>query len=590
MDLNRQLNDIMKKYGLYKRTFLKDRIETAIREVVCEYTRKYGNRIIIRGQKLSETGYPLLKIASEYGEIIAVVDRSPFSDRIWVDEQTSYSMVNLEQAENLTCDVYIINSPYQGKNIYYEVTTTKKECHVIDLYVELRIRYGIAVTQPFEQYGDEEDFSHNKTQEAYRLFCAERNEEHLSQLLGVCLSNRDFVTFFETIDEAGDLVAASGTLNALKNDITGLLDEIRAQMQMREHNVSKDIVMHWIDQAGFEELDNFPRLKSIMDRGLMFENAYTITPYTSATETCMFYGDEIRALNKSNPKEIISQRGLRESRLYHNILDSGYEFSMMGYMVKKCMPEQQGEYTQVMVASSVFYWNMLNLIINSDKPVFGIVGCLAETHEPWMSPKCEVYNPSFEFNGSYCMSEDKIRESAGYYDKVINFFTDVFGNRTIHIYMSDHGKWEDIKLRRYSDYAMHTILGVTNIGITGRVTKIYSYKYLAELIEYVIRNANQGTEEHIFGDMEIRSAGFRAVIKNSVQMSYEDEEEIEQIYSDICSGYMGIKTAEDTYIRLNNSKEIYYLNTDSQTNRINDPKCNSRIKKLSERMEQKNGY
>ena len=156
--------------------------------------------------------------------------------------------------------------------------------------------------------------------------------------------------------------------------------------------------------------------------------------------------------------------------------------------------------------------------------------------------------------------------------------------------MSDHGKWEDIKLRRYSDYAMHTILGVTNIGITGRVTKIYSYKYLAELIEYVIRNANQGTEEHIFGDMEIRSAGFRAVIKNSVQMSYEDEEEIEQIYSDICSGYMGIKTAEDTYIRLNNSKEIYYLNTDSQTNRINDPKCNSRIKKLSERMEQKNGY
>ena len=588
MDINCELDNLMKKYGLYQRTFLKDRIESAIREVVCEYTQKCGKRIIVRGQKFCEDGYSLLNIISDYGEIVAVVDRAPFSDKIWLNQQVSVPMLNLDEAENVECDVYIITSLYQGKNIYYDVTTSGKECGIIDLYKELRIRYGIAIRQTFDQYRDEEDLSHNKTQEVYALFCTERTREHLLKLLSACLSNRDFVTFFEVMDEAQELIDDADKLSGLKEDILNLLDKVHAHIKMRESNPSKDIVMHWIDQAEFEELDNFPLLKSMIDKGLMFEKAYAVTPYTSATETCLFYGDEVCALSESNPKEIIFTRGLKQSRLYQNILDSGYEFSMMGYMVEKCLPEECGEYTQFMVASSVLYWNMLNLIINSDKPVFGMIGCLAETHEPWMSPRCDVYNPSFEFNGSYRMSEDKIKQSARYFDKVIDFFTDIFGKRTIHIYMSDHGKWEDIDLRRYSDSAMHTILGITNIGITGRVTKIFSYKYFADLIDYVIKSADQRSEEHIFGDMQMRSAGFRATIKSSIQKVYENAEDIERIYSEICSGYIGIKTEEDTYIRLNNGTEIYFLNTDRNNNRIDDPKYSVRIKTLYERLKQRN--
>lgn len=587
-DINDELNTIIKKYGLFERVLFKDRIESAIREIICEYTEKYGKRIIVRGQKCNEGEYPLLKVISDYGEIIAVVDRAPFSDKIWLNQQVSVPMMNLDEAENAECDVYIITSLYQGKNIYYDVTTSGKESGVIDLYKELRIRYGIAIEQTFDQYTDEEDLSHNKTQEAYTLFCAERTREHLLKLLSACLSNRDFVTFFEVMDETQDLIDESDRLNGLKEDIINLLDKVHTHIKMRESNASKDIVMHWIDQAGFEELDNFPLLQSMMDQGLMFEKAYTITPYTSATETCLFYGDEVCALNRSNPKEIILRRGLRESRLYQNILNKGYEFSMMGHMVEKCLPEERGEYTQFMVASCVLYWNMLNLIINSDKPVFGMVGCLAETHEPWMSPKCDAYNPSFEFNGDYRMSESKIKQSAGYFDKVINFFTDMLGKETIHIYMSDHGKWEDVGLRRYSDFAMHAILGITNIGITGRVTKIFSYKYFAQLIDYVIRSADRGTGELIFGDMEIRSAGFRAVIKSSIQETFESEEDRERIYSEVCSGYIGIKTEEDTYIRLNCGREIYFLNTDRDNNRIDDPKYGERIQALYERLKQQN--
>lgn len=591
MNISCELDCIMRTYGLYQRTFLKDRIESAIREVVSEYTQKYGKRIILRAQKFYEEGYPLLNIISDCGEIVAVVDKNPFSDKIWLDQQISVPMMNLDEAENLECDVYIINTKNHGKTIFNDVTASKRKCHALDLYKEVRTRYGIAVTKPFDEYKDEEDISHNRTRAAYLLFCEERCEENLIGLLSVCLSNRDFVTFYQVMDEAGDLIAVSDRLKGLKEDIDELLDKIRKQIQSRKQNHSKDIIMHWIDSAGYEELDNFPLLKSIMEKGLVFEKAYAVAPYTLATETCLFYGDMIDSPDETNPEDIMYRKGLQESRFYHRILDRGYAFHMVGNMVEDCIPEFRGggvEYTQIMGPSSFYYWKMLERMIQSDKPIFGIVGCLAETHEPWMSPGCDVYNSSFEFNGSLHMSENKIKKSAAYFDKVLNFYTDLLGNRTIHIYMSDHGKWEDIALRRYSDFAMHTILGITNMGVTGRVTNIFSYQYFANLVDHVFQSADQRMEEHIFGDMDIRSSGFRAAIKSEVQTIYEKEEDIEKICAEIYCGYAGIKTAEDTYIRLNNGKEIYYVNTDKEINRIDDADCYSRIGELRKRLEQQN--
>lgn len=591
MSINCELDNLMKKYGLYQRTFLKDRIESAIREVVCEYTQEYGKRIIVRAQKFYEEGYPLLKVISDCGEIVAVVDRAPFSDKIWLSKQVSVPMMNLVEAEKVECDVYIINTKNHGKTIFNEVTASKKKCHIIDLYKEVRTRYGIAVTKPFDEYKDEEDISHNRTREAYVLFREERSEENLVRLLSACLSNRDFITFFEVMEEAGDLITVSDRLNELKEDIDELLEKVRVQIQSRKQSGSKDIIMHWIDSAGYEELDNFPLLKSIMEKGLVFENAYAVAPYTLSTETCLFYGDMTDSPDEMNPEDIMFRKGLQESGLYHHILDMGYAFYMVGAMVEDCIPEFRGgrvEYTQIVGPSSFYYWKMIDRMIQSDKPIFGIVGCLAETHEPWMSPECDVYNPSFEFNGSLQMSENKIKKSADYFDKVLHFFTDLLGNETIHIYMSDHGKWEDIALRRYSDYAMHAILGVTNIGVIGRVTKIFSYQYFAQLIDYVLQSAEQKMEEHFFGDMEIRSTGFRAAIKSEVQTTYEKEEDIAQVCAEIYSGYVGIKTAEDTYIRLNSGKEIYYLNTDREINRIDDPDYSFRIRELGKRLEQQN--
>ncbi|MCM1425820.1 MAG: hypothetical protein NC118_04380 [Eubacterium sp.] len=472
IDLNDKLESILKKYGLYKKDFLKDRIEQGIREVVEEYTKKFTDRrarIIVRGVKNSKQ-YQLLSLIAEYGNIIAVVDKKPITDRIALDGGTVIDVLDLEQAESLECDVYIINAHNAGRNIRFDVRNQGKKCYVVDLYTEIRLRSGIVVTKPYEEYESETDFSHHKTHEAYESYRNERNERHLTELLSACLMNRDFITFYEVIDEAGDLVSQNDNFLKLKIDIDHLICEVKRLIQDRKNNKMQDVILHWIDQVAYEELNNFSKLSKVMEKGLFFENAYTVTPYTSATKAYIFYSEKLRVLNVRDIVRKIKQEGVLDSQLVSSIYKNGYEFIMGGSIVDDCLPEYKSEYTQRMTASTASYWDMLNRMLHSEKPVFGMISSTIETHEPWMSPKCDVGNPSFEFAGNYNIVEDKIKESAHYFDSVIAFFNDILTNNTINIYMSDHGKWEDISLRRYGDFAMHSILSITNMGITGKVS------------------------------------------------------------------------------------------------------------------------
>lgn len=584
LDINNELDCILKKYGIYKKDLLRTRLETAICQIVSESIKKYGKRIVVRGLKYSENGYPLLKLLSEYGNIIAVVDKKPFADTVCVDKQMELNILDLEHATDIECDVYIINSKYQGKNIYYDVISSKQNKCVIDLYTEMRVRYGILGPKLFEEYEEEIDLSSNKIRDAYILFERERNIENLESLLGKCLINRDFITFNEVLDGATDLIEGNERIYTLREEIDGLLKEIKKCIAERRKKQKQDIIMHWIDQVGHDELEMFPKLSNLMEKGICFENAYAVTPYTVATELCLFYKD-IPTLLDRNAINKLMEGGINSSFLYKTVTDKGYSFVLTGGMAAD-WPHSKNEYTEFMVASSVYYWNMLNSIINSEKPVFGIVGCLAETHEPWMAPKCSENNPSFEFYGSYQLSKSKVATAAQFYDEIINFYTDMLGVHTVNIYMSDHGKWEDINLRRYDDFAMHTILAVTNIGITGKVVRLFSYRYFLQLIDYILFCADGETQQHVFGDTELRSVGFQKVVQSRVKEVTESDEQMKELQSDICSGYQGIKTDYDTYIKLGNGKEIYFLNEDKkQTNQIKELRYRSRIEMLREKVE-----
>lgn len=590
-DINDELDAILKKHDLLNIVYLKDRLENAIRSIVSEYTEKYGRRIIVRGLKPEDENYPILEILSDYGDIVAVEDKNPFADMIHLGNGKCIEMFDSEHAPQIEFDLYIINSLFSGRNICYDLISSGAKYCIVDLYTEMRVRYGIAAEIPFEQYTDQIDYSHHKTHEAYERFQEERNDLRLDALLSACLVNRDFVTFYEVIKEADDLITGNHKFSALINDIGHLLDEVKSRIADRKENPVQDIVLYWIDQVAFDELVNFPKLQNIISDGLFFEKAYALAPYTKMMGTCLLYRDELQELNTTNVSAIFLKGNITDSKLYNEILNNGYAFFLTGLIKLVCMPSKEKEFIPLMTASSVHYWNMINHIINSDKPVFGIIHSMAETHEPWMAPKCDEANPSFEFFGSYDMSKDKIKTAASYYDNVIDFFTNILTGNTINIYMSDHGKWEDINLRRYEDHALHTVLGITNMGIKGNVSRIFSYKYLFELICWIMKNATPNARKHFFGDMDIRSESFKAGIKNRVfnerNNKTADCTNEETIFSDINSGFLGIKTDSDTYICLNNGREIYYLNSDiEKINRIMEVKYSSRIELLREKINQ----
>ncbi len=589
IDINDALEKIQKKYELNKKYLLKDRIEKYIRRIIQEYTKEYASgsaRIIVRGLK-NRKQYPLLKIITEYGNVVAVVDKNPITDKVILDNGTVIDVLGLEHSEELECDVYIINSKYSGNSIRYDVMNKGKKYKVVDLYTEMRLRFSVVLTNPYEEYENETDFSHNKVHELYDLFKKEQNEEYLREVLGACLTNRDFITFFEIINEAEDLIAKHSFFLQLRKDVDNLLGKLKEIIRERRKNLKQDIIIHWIDQVGYEELNNFPRLKRTINNGVFFENAYTVTPYTKATETCIFYNDAVSISNRLIAIEVLENKGLEGSRLVSDIRNHGYKIIVTGELVEDFFPEHRNEYIEYMAASSVYYWDMINQLINSDKPVFGVVGSFVETHEPWMSPKCDLKDPCFAFEGNYSTVKNKVKISAEYYDKVLAFYSDIFTDSTISIYMSDHGKWEDIALRRYSDFAMHSILGITNIGMVGKVSRIFSYKYFPNLIVQVMHYADKRTCEHIFGDAEIQSSNFKASIKKRIKETYDNDTAVEEIYSDICSGYSGIKTSIDTYIQIENGKEIYLLAKDNKKiNRINEKKYEDRIHMLRNRIMQ----
>ncbi len=176
-------------------------------------------------------------------------------------------------------------------------------------------------------------------------------------------------------------------------------------------------------------------------------------------------------------------------------------------------------------------------------------------------------NMSYGFHKSYKTESEKIERSAAYADCVIDLYTKLLSVHTVNIYMSDHGKWEDTDRRRYKDNSMHTILGITNLGIRGEVERVFSYEHFDVLTDWVLKMA--APQEMFFCDYPIYSSGFRGAIMERGAGG-----------TDICEGYSGVKTDIDQYICLDSGQEYYFTHCDGEHNHIEKTEYLSRIQYL----------
>lgn len=571
MDINKELDLIMDKYNLGRLKYLRESLGEIIKNELENAVRLYGNRIVVRGIKYRENGdYSLCALAEQCGDITAVVDQKVFSERLLLPsgKEVPFHEIDWKPSKEI-CDIYLINAVYKGQDIYYQEQERLGDqgIYVMDLYKIIRMKYSIPLDKAFDEFTEEIDYTHNRIWLAREKFLQDRSWESFQELLGECLSLRDFVSFFKYANEEKEMISQKETLGNLKEDIETFLKKIKEEFdKKKERQEYRDIIVHWIDQVSYGERMLLPGLEKKLESGLAFQNAYTHTPYTQPTVRMIFW-KQFRGENAAGTPGGYDKRNLKDSELYNRIQDAGYELEIFGFL-KQIIDKDADTCFAMPTASGALYFQMLNVLLNSEKPVFSMVHILNETHEPYMSPEAGLENTSFEFSDSYESAAKRITISASYMDEVIDFYDSLLGEQVINIYMSDHGKWEDIDRRRYKDEAMHTILGITNIGVHGTVERLFSYRDFYKLAGWVLEMA--GPEEMFFNDIPVYSKH----LKIGIMERTGDTEEI-------CAGYSGVNTRTDKYVCLDNEKEYYLLKKDGETeNHMDDRKYADRINRL----------
>ena len=577
LDIFSEINEITNKYKIDTQKYLKVQLESLMESIFENAVQKYGKRVIVRGIKTTEGKInPLLAFVEKYMDIVGVQDIALNDGFVYVSPNKRVPVIPLT-ASLPEFDIYLINALLIGQGIRFEMEkkVDKEKIFFLDLYYILRNDYGMEVGKNYEFYDKEYDCTSRRIKDALKEDRLNGTDESLLNLLGQCLCIGDFVSFFKVKNLEMRRIHDSILLKDFISEVELLITKIKAEFKRRkkQFNGKKDIIWKWIDCVSYDELPTLKNVEKRIKNGIFFTEVYTPTPYTRPTLRSIFW-QEFRKIGLAAKGEY-TPKDLNDSYLFNLIKDYGYEFESFGY-IKKCLdPEYQYcEEAEISTASCMLYLRLLNRVLKSNKPFFGIVHNYLETHKPYSCPWENIPGGAYVFANSYKELEEKINVSANYSDQTIDFYSDIMGDQSIGIYMSDHGKWGFIENRRYKDESMHVFLGIENMGIKAEVTRLFSLLDFNKLVEWILKSNEILQEEMIFGDIELYSESVRGI----VERNQGDTE-------DICSGFIGVNTVTDKYCILDSGKEYYFLKEDKESfNHIANEKYRSRIEYLKNKL------
>ena len=204
-----------------------------------------------------------------------------------------------------------------------------------------------------------------------------------------------------------------------------LLGKIKNAIAKRKQ---KDIVWYWMDALSYEKSDGMPYLKEIMSKSVVFENAFTITPYTLPTLRNIFCKKKqvddkaykILSVNEDN------------SELLQFLLYKGYDFRCIsGYMPCFEVSKVSGNHHSVFDTSSQIIWDALENMIDNPNPMVILAHILSETHGPYLPT--DLNDGIIDDMKARCeLGKKEVDEQLAYYDSFLN-------ENIYRIYMSDHG-------------------------------------------------------------------------------------------------------------------------------------------------------
>lgn len=412
------------------------------------------------------------------------------------------------------------------------------------------------------------------------IFCANRAFENgylekeerrilLKKLMGFCVLEKDILGLKKYLT-----IYAGEYDESFRNyirEINLLISEIKEKIAKRK---DKDVIVHWVDAVSNDRLrEEMPFLYHLsMEKGSMkSEYAYTCMPWTTPTmKTIMTGKDPIEG--RLYDIKVLDD----EMELLKQIGNKGYEFLYFGNAVwaEKIIPKKyQGFSLDDMrtYISTEYLWNAVNrLAVGRDKHYFMLIHALYETHAPYFCPESD------KLRG---LRKGQERTASAWMDRQLEFYTGIMGDKSLQIYMGDHGREDEGYA--YENKRLNVMFFLRNpFKNIDFSKKMFSLKKFPQLINYLMEWGDV-TENEILSEYVISGSydyysetHVNAVIGNAVRLN--DKKEWMQLKT--------IRNKEYAYVLYADGEEMFYDLKDETENLIGRPEYAGIIQMLREKL------
>ncbi len=544
MNIDKELENIIIEHNIdchHKR--FRERIKAVklLNNLVSKYTKE--DRILIIGSKLIDIKMfcsDTKTMAEIQEKVVDIDDKSTFAD-ICTKKIDKVFIVSFEWHKEIAAELFLVNIEALSIYDYFIINGLELEHEYYAIFGNPQFTFSGEKSYDYADYNNYRtiffDKRKYKTAKDLRL-----QQIYLEKLIFDCVYMKDFISAKKYIDE---YTCKSFERIAEYQSFLINLEQLFLKIKENLNKKHSNIIMFWLDALEYDEDNDMPFLKGLSDKGLTFEQAFTVTPYTHFTAKTIFCKTKV-VDDESYKMEDINKEN---SILIQYLEKKGYQFRYYG---------SSGQYADELKANHIFnkfasassmYWAMMKDMLQDEK-LFCMVHELVETHYPFMSTDLEgnqcilSENIGIDDESRAALRESQREPSRKYMDRQLEFYSEFLENQHARIYMSDHG--HTLRGR------FHTILKVVGEKIKPqKCNNMFSYINFYELVQYII-DKNQNLDNLFSNYVEVQDVDYYNPKMIEKCLNKERFNKMPFI------GYRGVITEEDEFFRYNDGEEVYF--------------------------------